>query len=158
MRLTIATPLAIVVDSEEVAYVRAEDETGAFGILPGHADFLTVLAVSVVTWRYDGRERHIAVRGGLLRVSHGARVSIVTREAVGEDTLEALGPAVLARLRSDEDKAASERLASTRMELAALRQIQRYLATGADRLQQAAPTRRTASPDGSDGAADSGGA
>ena len=36
-----------------MSHLRAEDDTGAFGILPGHADFLTVLAVSVVTWRDD---------------------------------------------------------------------------------------------------------
>ena len=51
MKLNVSTPLAIVVDVDDLAYLRAEDETGAFGILPGHADFLTALAVSVLTWR-----------------------------------------------------------------------------------------------------------
>ena len=59
MKLTVTTPLAIVLDVEDVAHLRAEDETGAFGILPAHADFLTALAVSVVTWRdAKGVERH----------------------------------------------------------------------------------------------------
>ena len=57
MRLTVTTPLAIVVEADDVAHLRAEDETGAFGILPGHADFLTALAVSVVTWRDSARRR-----------------------------------------------------------------------------------------------------
>jgi len=43
MRLTVTTPLAVVVDTEDVAHLRAEDETGAFGILPHHDNFLTVL-------------------------------------------------------------------------------------------------------------------
>jgi F-type H+-transporting ATPase subunit epsilon len=137
VNLSIATPLAIVVEASDVAYVRAEDETGAFGILPGHADFLTTLAVSVVTWRNDGKMHHVAVRGGVLTVREGERVSIVTREAVGEETLAALGDAVLARMRREEESEEASRLAGTRMELAAMRQIQRYLATGGDRLHQA---------------------
>ena len=44
MRLTVTTPLAIVAEADDVAHLRAEDDTGAFGILPGHADFLTALA------------------------------------------------------------------------------------------------------------------
>ena len=51
MRLTIATPLAILLETGDVVHLRAEDETGSFGILAGHADFLTALSVSVVTWR-----------------------------------------------------------------------------------------------------------
>ena len=62
MRLSVATPLAIIVEADNVAHLRAEDDTGAFGILPGHADFLTALAVSVVSWRdVGGAEHHIAV-------------------------------------------------------------------------------------------------
>ena len=59
MKLTVTTPLAIVVEADDVVHLRAEDETGAFGILPGHADFLTALAVSVVSWRdASGTEDH----------------------------------------------------------------------------------------------------
>ena len=46
MKLSVATPLALVVEADDVRHLRAEDDTGAFGILPGHADFLTALAVS----------------------------------------------------------------------------------------------------------------
>ncbi len=56
MKLIVTTPSAVVVEADSVHHVRAEDETGAFGILPDHADFLTVLAISVITWeRSDGR-------------------------------------------------------------------------------------------------------
>ncbi len=69
MRLSVATPLAIVVDTDDVAQLRAEDETGSFGILAGHADFVTALAISVATWRdKKGAEHYIAVRGGMLQV------------------------------------------------------------------------------------------
>ena len=40
MRLLITTPTAVVIDEQDVVAVRAEDESGSFGILNGHADFL----------------------------------------------------------------------------------------------------------------------
>ena len=49
MRLIVTTPLAVIADASDITHLRAEDETGAFGILPGHADFLTALSVSVAT-------------------------------------------------------------------------------------------------------------
>ena len=61
MKLVVTTPLAIAVDDGDAAHLRAEDETGAFGVLPGHADFLTALSNSVVTWRdRAGGEHHAA--------------------------------------------------------------------------------------------------
>ncbi len=45
MRLRIVTPLAVVVDESDVTALRAEDESGSFGILPHHADFLTSLTI-----------------------------------------------------------------------------------------------------------------
>ena len=58
MRLLITTPTAVVIDDPNVVAVRAEDESGSFGILNGHADFLTALTVSVVSWHCtDDRQR-----------------------------------------------------------------------------------------------------
>lgn len=140
MMLLITTPISLAVDARDVAYVRAEDETGAFGILPGHADFITTLAVSVITWRNgDGRQHHVAVRGGVLIVREGRFVEVITREAVGEDTLEALGAAVLERMRAQEEQGESSRFASSCLEVAALRQLQNYLATGRGRMVRASP-------------------
>ncbi len=49
-----STPAAILIDADDVRSLRAEDESGAFGVLPGHADLLTVLPPSVVRWTRDG--------------------------------------------------------------------------------------------------------
>ena len=88
MRLLITTPTAVVVDDPDVTAVRAEDETGSFGILDRHADFLTVLTVSVVAWhRADSRRRYCAVRRGVLRVEGGSEVAVATREAIVGDDL-----------------------------------------------------------------------
>ena len=140
MKLVITTPISLAVDADDVRYVRAEDETGAFGILPGHADFVTTLAVSVISWRNgDGHAHHAAVRGGVLIVREGRFVEVVTREAVGEETLEALGTAVLERLRSEAQASESSRFASSSLEVAALRQLQNYLATGRGRMVKGSP-------------------
>lgn len=131
MRLLVTTPVSVVIDVEDVHHVRAEDETGAFGILPGHADFITVLTLSVVTWSgMGGDEHHIALRGGVLTVRDGNLVEIATREAVGEDTLRQLGRAVLERFREEEEAEEESRVSATRLHLAAIRQLQRYLDAG----------------------------
>ena len=128
MRLVVATPLALVLDREGVVAIEAEDATGRFGILPGHADFLTVLAVSVLSWRdREGGEGHLAVRGGVLRVAGGELVEVATRQAVGEETLEALGPTVLETLRAEVEAQAEARTTIARLELSLVRNLRDYL-------------------------------
>jgi F-type H+-transporting ATPase subunit epsilon len=128
MKLSVSTPLAIVVDANDLAYLRAEDETGAFGILPGHADFLTALSVSVLTWRDGaGSEHHVAVRGGILEVRGGNTIIVATREAVCSDDLGQLQTEVLTAFRRavEEDRAA--RVDAQRLYLSAIRQICHFL-------------------------------
>jgi F-type H+-transporting ATPase subunit epsilon len=128
MKLSVAAPLAIVVEADDVLHLRAEDETGAFGILTGHADFLTALAVSVVSWR-DGRgaEHHVAVRGGVLEVRGGDTIAIATAEAVPGDDLHHLESDVLAGFRSQLGEEQAARTDAQRLYLAAIRQIARFL-------------------------------
>ncbi len=128
MKLSVSTPLAIVVDADGVSSLRAEDETGAFGILPGHADFLTALAVSVVTWRDgEGVEHHVAVRGGMLAARGGQMIDVATREAVASDDLRHLETEVLAAFRRSLDEEQTARTDAQRLYLAAIRQICRLV-------------------------------
>jgi len=128
--LRVVTPLAVVVDTRDVVYVRAEDESGAFGILAGHAGLLTSLSTSVVTWREraDG-ERYVAVRGGVLEV-RADQVLISTREAVTGSDLQQLQSEVVARFQRDLAAEQAARADARRLYLAALRQIVRYLRPG----------------------------
>jgi len=122
MPLRIMTPLSFIVD-QPVASLRAVDASGSFGILPGHADFLTRLAVSVVTWTMpDGALRFCAVRGGALTV-RGGHVAIASREAVTGDDLATLDRDVLARFRAEADEERVEHVETTRLHLAAMRQM-----------------------------------
>lgn len=128
MRLVVATPVLVAADIDDAVAVRAEDETGKFGILDGHADFLTALAISVLSWRRrDGREGHCAVRGGVLSVSNGKTVSVATREAVVSDDLVRLEREVLARFRRTGEEEKAARASSERLYLAAVRRMLAYL-------------------------------
>jgi F-type H+-transporting ATPase subunit epsilon len=128
MKLTVTKPLAIITEADNVAHLRAEDETGAFGILPGHADFLTALAISVVSWRErNGAEHHLAVRGGMLEVNDGEVITIATREAVADDDLHRLETEVLASFRRRTEEELTARMDAQRLYLAAIRQIYRFL-------------------------------
>jgi F-type H+-transporting ATPase subunit epsilon len=124
MRLLITTATAVVVDEPNAVAVRAEDESGSFGILPGHADFLTALTVSVVSWRRtDGARRFCAVRRGVLTVSRGTQVAIATREALVGDDLDHLEHLVLANFRDNAEAERSARTASLQLQMKAIRQI-----------------------------------
>jgi F-type H+-transporting ATPase subunit epsilon len=128
MRLLITTPTAVVIDDPDVVAVRAEDESGSFGILKGHADFLTVLTVSVVAWhRADGRQRYCAVRRGVLRVNAGSQVAIATREAIVGDDLDHLEQVVIAQFRTVLEAERTARTGSLQLQMKAIRQIVRYL-------------------------------
>jgi F-type H+-transporting ATPase subunit epsilon len=128
VKLRITMPTALVAELDDVAHVRAEDASGAFGILRRHADFLTVLETSVVSWRRaDGAEGHCAVRGGVLTVSGGDRIAIATREAVLGDDLIHLESEVLEAFRRKTGEEQSARAGSARLQLAAMRRILEYL-------------------------------
>ena len=132
MKLVVTTPAGVVVDSDDVCHVRAEDATGAFGLLPHHDELLTVLAISVVRWRdSEGREHHVAVRGGVLTMTGGTYVEIATREAQAGDDLEALERDVLARYRAEAEATAAAARDAARLEAAIVRQVLRYLHPGA---------------------------
>jgi F-type H+-transporting ATPase subunit epsilon len=128
MRLVVTTPTRVVVDLDDAVAVRAEDASGLFGILEGHADLLTALAISVLSWRRrDGHEGQCAVRGGVLTAAGGKTVSVATREAVVSDDLETLEREVLVRFRQTRDEERVARAASERLYLAAIRRMLAYL-------------------------------
>jgi F-type H+-transporting ATPase subunit epsilon len=128
MRLLITTPTSVVVDQRDVVAIRAEDESGSFGILQGHADFLTALTVSVVSWRGAApAQQFCAVRRGLLSVSAGNEVAIATRAAIVSDDLAQLERVILAQFREDFEAEQTARTDSLQLQMQAIRQIVRYL-------------------------------
>ena len=128
LHLTVTTPGQILVDSGDVAAVRAEDQRGSFGILPGHADLLTVLVASVLRWRTaDGATRFCAVHGGVFTVSAGRNVAVACREGVVGDSLENL-EAKVCTVRAEQLEADRKaRVEQVRLHALAVRQLLRYL-------------------------------
>ncbi|WP_034294299.1 F0F1 ATP synthase subunit epsilon [Herbaspirillum sp. RV1423] len=128
MKLRIVSPGASVEIDEDVVSLHAEDASGGFGIRTGHADFLTVLDVGVVSWRdAAGHERHCAVRRGVLRVQGGDTVDIASQEAIVDDDLEKLESTVLAAFRQRDETERNARTETHRLELQMLREIMHYL-------------------------------
>lgn len=131
LHLTVTTPMEVLVDSTGVVSLRAEDDSGSFGILPGHTEFLTVLPASVLRWKdADGSMHFCALRGGLLTVTGGSEVAVAAREGLLGDDLQAL-QAEVAKLRADEaDSVRRARVEEMRLHAQALRQLMRYLRPG----------------------------
>lgn len=133
LHLTVTTPAHILVDSDDVVAVRAEDQSGSFGIRPGHADLLTVLVPSVVRWRTaDGTARFCAVRGGVFTVSAGRNIAVACREGVVSDSLEDLETKVRAVRAQQLESDRKARAGRVRVHAYAVRQLVRYLRPGPD--------------------------
>ncbi len=67
LTLEIATPMRLAV-AETVDEVVAPGVQGYFGVLPGHAPFLTTLGTGEIMYRVGRDERHLAVAGGFAEV------------------------------------------------------------------------------------------
>jgi F-type H+-transporting ATPase subunit epsilon len=128
LHLTVTTPTQVLVDNGEVAAVRAEDESGSFGILPGHADLLTTLVPSVLRWRTtDGRSGFCAVCGGVFTVFAGHNVSVACREGIVADWFEDLEAKVRAVRTQQLEADRKARVEQVRLHALAVRQLLRYL-------------------------------
>jgi F-type H+-transporting ATPase subunit epsilon len=128
LRLTIVTPAAILIDAGDVCSLRAEEASGGFGVLPGHADLLTVLPPSVVRWTpKDAPTRYCALSGGVMTIAGGDRVAIACRRGTLGDDLGKLQAAVAAERAAEVDADRRARVEQTRLHARALRQLMRYL-------------------------------
>ena len=131
LQLTITTPTAVLVSEANAYAVRAEDDSGSFGVLPGHTDLLTVLPASVVRWRTaDGVTHYCALRGGLMTVENGQRVAIACRQGTIGDDLGMLEAEVEAMRKAEMEAECQMRVEQMRLHARAVRQLMRYLRPG----------------------------
>ena len=106
LTLEIATPMRLVM-AETVDEVVAPGSEGYFGVLPGHALFLTTLGVGVVTYRFGREEHPLVVAGGFAEVRND-KVIILADSAERPEEID--------RARAERAKERAERRLSGRSE------------------------------------------
>jgi len=79
VRFELTTPARLLV-SEEVDEVVIPGSLGYFGVLSGHAPFLTTVGIGEVSYRKGREERYLAVCGGFAEVGP-ERVILLTEAA-----------------------------------------------------------------------------
>jgi F-type H+-transporting ATPase subunit epsilon len=67
LMLEIITPEKLLVQ-EEVEMIEAQGAAGEFGILQGHARFLSTLTIGEIRYMKGGTTRHLATSGGFAEV------------------------------------------------------------------------------------------
>ncbi|MEI6206964.1 MAG: F0F1 ATP synthase subunit epsilon [Desulfuromonadales bacterium] len=88
MKLEIVTPYKKVVDTE-VEEVTASGKLGEFGVLPGHAPFLTSLKIGELAYRNNGVLEHMSLNWGYFEIRDDKIIVLVeTAETAGEIDVE----------------------------------------------------------------------
>jgi F-type H+-transporting ATPase subunit epsilon len=88
LMLELVTPYKKVL-SEEVDEITATGKLGEFGVLPGHAPFLSSLKIGEFCYKKDGVTYHMAVNWGYFEVEDDiATVLVQTAESADEIDLE----------------------------------------------------------------------
>ena len=129
LTLEIATPTRMVI-AETADEVVLPGSEGSFGVLPGHAPFLTTLGIGEATYRVGRDEYHLALVGGFAEVRND-KVIVLTDLAERADEID--------RARAGRAKERAERRLSgrspedldyTRALAALLRALARLLVAG----------------------------
>lgn len=84
LSLEVATPMRLVV-AETVDEVVAPGIEGYFGVLPGHAPFLTTLGIGELVYRQGREERRLAVSGGFAEVRNDKVIVLADTAETPED-------------------------------------------------------------------------
>ncbi|UFS72294.1 F0F1 ATP synthase subunit epsilon [Geomonas sp. RF6] len=88
LKIELITPYRKVL-SEEVDEITANGALGEFGVLPGHAPFLTSLKIGELAYKQDGKVHHLAVNWGYFEVEDDkVTVLVETAERADEIDLE----------------------------------------------------------------------
>ena len=106
LTLEIATPMRLVV-AETVDEIVIPGSQGYFGVLPGHAAFLTTLGIGELMYRIGRDEHYLAVAKGFAEVRNDKVIVLV-------DTAER--PEEIDRARAERARERAERRLSGRVE------------------------------------------
>ncbi|WP_306734203.1 F0F1 ATP synthase subunit epsilon [Marimonas arenosa] len=124
MRLEVITPVEVILDIEATRIV-ADAPNGAFGMLPRHADFVTLLVPGILTYETeDGREGYVGINSGTL-VKCGSEVLVSVLGAVLSDRLEDLAQRVVEDFKTQDEEERQARSALARLEAGMVRHFQK---------------------------------
>lgn len=107
LSLEIATPTRLAV-AETVDEAVVPGVEGYFGVLPGHAPFLTTLGIGELAYRQGRDEKHLAVSGGFAEVRNDKVIVLA-------DTAET--PQEIDRARAERARERAERRLTGRDEV-----------------------------------------
>jgi len=86
MKLEIVTPYSKVLDME-VDEVTATGKIGEFGVLPGHAPFLTSLRIGELAYKNNGITEHMALNWGYFEIQDD-RIIVLVETAEASDQID----------------------------------------------------------------------
>lgn len=93
------------ITEKDITSIRLKDETGFFGILKGHTNFITVLVPALCYYKdAQGKEVFLAVDEGITSVRDGT-VTITSKEVFESDDAEKLAEVIeTTRTKRDESE------------------------------------------------------
>ena len=86
LKVELVTPYKRVL-SDEVDEITANGALGEFGVLPGHAPFLTSLKIGELSYKKDGAVYHLAVNWGYFEVENDS-VTVLVETAERADEID----------------------------------------------------------------------
>jgi F-type H+-transporting ATPase subunit epsilon len=86
MKLEIVTPYSKVVDTE-VDEVTATGKLGEFGVLPGHAPFLTSLRIGELAYKNNGVSTSLALNWGYFEIKDD-KIVVLVETAEASDAID----------------------------------------------------------------------
>jgi F-type H+-transporting ATPase subunit epsilon len=108
---------------EHVESFVGEDRSGSFGILAGHARFLTCLVIGLARFRVAGADwTYLALPGGVLHFHDGV-LTLCTRRVLMDDDYTRISEALQRQLLAEEEKLHTMKESLHQMEDAVLRRL-----------------------------------
>lgn len=110
---------------DDVVSFVAEDASGSFGVLPGHARFMTALELGLASFRRaDGGWRYIAAPGALVYLA-GGELHFATRRYVCGPDYERMREVLSEQLHAEEKALREIRASLRRLEDSMMRKLWR---------------------------------
>jgi F-type H+-transporting ATPase subunit epsilon len=122
MHLKVMQPTHVSID-QPVTKVTVEDESGSFGLLPQHVDWIAALVPGILSFESEtGEEIFLAIDEGIL-VKQGTMVWVSVRNAVRGVDLETLQQTVQQQFRQLDDREQRARSTLARLETSFVREF-----------------------------------